>query len=1570
MHAAGFNAATDGGVQDNGAAEAANGINGMVWVDAYSNTSCLQTMTDSAIASLVQANVSTGHPGLRYEIGDEPTANGCNAAPTYTHITQVVHGADATAKTWVADDQFQVGNPVQQGVPMKGAVDILAFDVYPCESGPCDYSAIDSAVQQIHAAQVTNWEFIIQDFSSSPWRWPTPTEIQTQFDHWQNQGASGYWVYAWDYQGQQVILQTGNVAELQVINSLPLNSTSPTLTATASANPKTGDVPLTVSFTASGSGGVAPYSYAWTFGDGGTSTAQNPSHLYSSSGAYSASLMVTDSAAHTATASAITITVNGALVATAAAAPHAGDAPVAVAFTGSGAGGSTPYTYQWSFGDGATSNLQNPSHTYSTAGTDTATLTITDPSAHTSTATITVVVSPSLGASASANIKGGAAPLAVNFTGAASGGLSPFVYAWAFGDGLTSTSQNPSHTYAAAGTYTVNLTVTDGNLVPANAAPITITVTPALSASASALPAAGDAPLAVAFTGTPAGGTAPYSFLWTFGDGTSSTSESPSHTYTGAGTYTTTFTVTDAAGTKAVAGAPAITVNPLPAAAAATSRTAGDAPVTVTFTGSVTGGTAPFGYSWVFGDGSTAAGQNPIHTYTTAGTYNATLTVTDASGHSASASAPAIMISPALSVADGETGSVNAPAAVSFTSTPTGGLAPYAYVWTFGDGTSATSQNPVHTYVTAGTYTVNLSVTDANNATASAATLTITIHGPLAATATASPLAGDAPLTVAFIATGAGGTGPYTYSWAFGDGNTSTGQNPSHIYAEAGTYTATLTVTDAVAATATSTVTMVVSPSLVASSSTNVTTGTAPLSVNLTGVTGGGLGPFTYAWSFGDGQTSTTQNPTHIFAVAGTYTVSLTVTDANLAHAAAPPLTISVLVPLSVNASSGPRSGDAPFDVSFSGSAAGGVGPYSYAWTFGDGAVSTVQNPGHTYTAPGTYTVGLTVTDAGGRKASAATLDISVSPALGLTDSASTAGGDASLAVNFTSTPSGGLAPYGYVWSFGDGATATTQNPSHTYTAAGTYGVTLTVTDANGVTATASPITITVQGPLSATAGASTFAGDVPFAVDFTGTAAGGTAPFSYAWTFGDTTASSSQNPSHVYGVAGTYSATFTVTDATGAAASASTLTITANQLPAALAVADRSSGDAPFVVVFTGSVIGGTPPFTYSWTLGDGATSTAENPSHTFMSVGTYSVYLTMSDADGNSSSATPLTITVYPSLSVGDAASPGTGNAPLAVSFSSTPSGGLAPYTYAWNFGDASTGTGPSPSHTYTSGGTFSVNLNVTDANGATAGAQAISVSVIGLLTAGASAAPATGDAPLTTKLSGSTTGGQAPYSFMWDLGDGTSSTSQNPSHDYGGVGTYTAALTVSDGSGQVAHASVDVKVYPAMSISVTALPTAGAAPLAVDFAASASGGLAPYVFTWHYGDGAIGSGSAATHSYASGTFQPMLTVRDAAGGTWSGAAGAISVTSPPSAPTSVPSGGNQQPAPSPSPSAEPSAPGEPSESPSAGPVGNVPNQPQGGGGPGSLGLLLVLLGSVTVTGLGGSLFLRWLRLRAPGP
>ncbi len=125
---------------------------------------------------------------------------------------------------------------------------------------------------------------------------------------------------------------------------------------------------------------------------------------------------------------------------------------------------------------------------YIVAGTYTATLIVTDAAGGTAQATAAVVVSPALAVGASADVSRGPAPQSVSFSGAGSGGLPPFTYRWNFGDGLSSTNQNPTHTYAVAGTFTANFSVTDGNGVLVNASPLTIVVTPALSISSSVLP--------------------------------------------------------------------------------------------------------------------------------------------------------------------------------------------------------------------------------------------------------------------------------------------------------------------------------------------------------------------------------------------------------------------------------------------------------------------------------------------------------------------------------------------------------------------------------------------------------------------------------------------------------------------------------------------------------------------------------------------------------------------------------------------------------------------------------------------------------------------------------------------------------------------------------------------------------------------------------------------------------------------------------------------------------------------------------------------------------------------------
>ena len=263
----------------------------------------------------------------------------------------------------------------------------------------------------------------------------------------------------------------------------------------------------------------------------------------------------------------------------------------------------------------------------------------------------------------------------------------------------------------------------------------------------------------------------------------------------------------------------------------------------------------------------------------------------------------------------------------------------------------------------------------------------VSADGSPTADFSATPTSGTEPLTVAFTDLSTSYDGIVSWLWNFGDGQTSTEQNPSHQYTQDGVYTVTLTVTEADTDSdlATKAGYITVSDTTPAADfSATPITGPEPLTVAFTDLSTSYDGIVSWLWNFGDGQTSTQQNPSHQYTQDGVYTVTLTVTEADGdsdLETKADYITVSDTTP-AANFSATPTSGPEPLTVAFTDLSTSYDGIVSWLWDFGDGQTSTQQNPSHQYTQDGIYTVTLTVTEADADHDSRTRVDyISISPA-------------------------------------------------------------------------------------------------------------------------------------------------------------------------------------------------------------------------------------------------------------------------------------------------------------------------------------------------------------------------------------------------------------------------------------------------------------------------------------------------------------------------------------------------------------------------------------------------------------
>lgn len=818
--------------------------------------------------------------------------------------------------------------------------------------------------------------------------------------------------------------------------------------------------------------------------------------------------------------------------------------------------------------------------------------------------------------------------------------------------------------------------------------------------------------------------------------------------------------IIDRSGTGCTITTPVLTINSpaqiVPTASVSDALCNGDSNGAVDL--SVTGGVGPYTYSW--SNGATTQDISGL----SAGSY--TVTVTDNAGCTAvetfTVNEPGVLtISPAITNVDcfGDNSG-------SIVSNVTGGTGPYTYAWSTGDtGTNLTGR-------IAGTY--SLTVTDANGCVANAVGLTITepamalskLSDSLLDPACFGSSDGSVGITMQ------GGTAPYSYAWSSG-----------HTTATANGLTAgihSVTVTDANGCTYVEAFTLNNPIQIAVAPTLTLPTCNAGADGAITVVASNGTGPYTYNWN--TGASGATING----LVAGTYTV--TVSDAG-GCSVVEAIVLGEPAVLSGNAVVNDISCNGSVDGSIFLSASGGTGPYTFLWST-SATTSNISGLG-----AGGYSV--TITDASGCSIVENFNIIDPAPiGLTFTQVDIVCKGASTGAIDIT--PSGGTAPYSYLWSNG----STTQDLNNV--TAGAYSV--TVKDASNcavnlnVTITEPALILTLNGTETDVTCNGSNNGSIDLSVT------GGMGPYTYAWNTGATT-------EDVTALApGNYSVS--VTDANGCIKAIGFTIAEPAPLAASPAKTDITCNGANDGTI-TLSVSGGTGPFTYSW-ADDGTIFTKDR---TGLTPGNYTV--TVTDANGcqdveSIAIIEPLQLASTDVITNVSCFGGSTGSVNISVS------GGVTPYSFLWSNGALTEDL------VNVTAGNYSV--VITDANGCTINDSFTITQPPTALSKTEAVQQITCNGAADGIINLTVTGGSAPYTFNWSNG--------STSEDLSSLSAGTYSVVITDNNGCTINDSYTITDPPvlALSGSATDVTCFGADDGLIDI--NLTGGEAPYTYAWSNG------------------------------------------------------------------------------------------------------------------------------------
>lgn len=1049
----------------------------------------------------------------------------------------------------------------------------------------------------------------------------------------------------------------------------------------------------------------------------------------------------------------------------------------------------------------------------------------------------------------------GCSPLFVNFKDISTG--NPASWLWDFGNGNTSTLQNPQAVYTHSGTYTVKLTVSNGLTSDevTKEAFITVADTPYVNFLVS--PATGCYPLNVSFKdGSSTNFGSIQNWLWDFGDGTLSHDPNPSHIYDNAGKFNVALSVTNTAGCigSVTQKAAVVTNKGIKATFSADRTFSCSSPLTVHFTtpesdqNTVT-------YLWDFGDGAQGSGSSPSHTYTQNGIYSVRLTAYVVAGCTdTTIREDYIHIGTFKPDFQLPTGCANVALPFKNTSSPE----PDSAVWYFSDGAVARGLNVTHIFQSSGVYEVKM--ISIYGTCRDSVTKSITVSAsPKAAFSTDNRIFCSKPASVSFNDES---QGPASWFWQFGDGKTSTLQRPVHAYQSTGNFDVKLLVTnkDGCSDSVLKTGYIHIDDPVVQFNASSVA-GCIPFNVSFHNQVQSLDAVTSYHWDFGDGSSSTTANPSHTYTAEGTYTVVLKIITAA-------GCTDSLVRQQFIHAGTKPK---VEFDASLQTACLQTPVQFTnrsqpegtvWKWIFpqdGD-STTTDENPLWYFHHLGKQSVMLIVNNNGCADTLTKTNLITIEPPqanIGFTRNC-----EDPYTVKFTDKSIGA---HDWHWDFGDGATSDDANPApHRYQQPGLYRIILTITNGNCSSADTLGLRIIDEHPVLK-------APDVPICHGDTVVLSAANITNeqfirSYTWLTGDgrTLSSSTSSEKVVYPQSGHFGVRLITTDVNGChdttavdsirvrgPHAAFTVSSPANCPGNNISFSDESQADAEAAIS------------RWVWNYGDGTTDTLTQPPfhHNYTEGGQYKVTLTVTDENGCSDDSTKINaVHIYPAkadFSVSDTLiCPGT-----PIQWKNTSQGNNL--IYHWDFGDNTSSQEQIPDKIYREEGTYTVSLGIQTSDGCRD--SIVKENYI------RSAAPHAdmeytdnqADCPpfVVTVVNRS----RNYQKIFWDFGDGTTSTLDTARHVYNIPGNYRLRLLVygyNDCMDSLIRTVSVAGPYGEASFDASG----GCQPYTARFSARSVNALS---YRWDFGDGIISPSSSEntiTHVYDhAGIYSPQLILID---------------------------------------------------------------------------------------------------------